>query len=168
MADVKVLFWRGRGWVGRVIQWRTGSPWTHVAVYIKWPDNADCGHTYEFDARGARVTAGLRNCTEVRVPIQPLEAWEVFQIERYWHGVIRWRNVYAFWTLVGLLVIYPTRWFWERIGWRPFGAKFWGRVCSSGAAESFKQAGIDLVPKRAELYESPGEIHDSWFLKGEG
>jgi len=166
MAYVRVLFWRSDNWIGRIIRWRTRSPWTHVAVYIQWLDAP--GRTYEFDARGAWATAGQKACDEVRVPIRPLQLWEASELERYWLGVIRWHNLYAFATLVGLLAIYPTRWFWDRIGWRPFSAKFWGRVCSSGVAESFKRFGIDLVPKRAELYESPGEIHDSWFLKREG
>jgi hypothetical protein len=166
VADVRVLFWRSDNWIGRIIQWRTKSPWTHVAVYIKWPDDRGC--TYEFDALGARSTAGLKHCDEIRVPIRPVEIWEAFEIDRYFRGCIRWHNIYAYATILALLVIYPTRWFWERIGWRPFSAKFWGRVCSSSVAEAFKRAGIDLVPKRAELYESPGEIQDSWFLKREG
>jgi hypothetical protein len=165
MADVRVLFWRGSGWIARVIQWRTRSPWTHCAVFIHWPGEMR-GHTYEFDIRGAAETAGQKPCDEVRFPTRGLEIWEAAEVERYWLGCIRWHNWYAFLALVGLLAIYPTRWFWERIGWRPFGAKFWGRVCSSGVAESFKRARIDLVPRRAELYESPGEIHDSWFLRG--
>lgn len=165
MATVKVLFWAGKGLVAEVIKWRTKSPWTHVALYIQWPNAL--GYTYEFDARGARATPGQKICDEVRVPVRRLQTWEAWEIERYFKGCIRWNNIYAYFTLLALLVIYPTRWFWEKIGWRPFSAKFWGRVCSSSVAEAFKKARIDLVPKRAELYESPGEIHDSKCLKAE-
>jgi hypothetical protein len=164
MAEVKVLFWRGSGWIARQIQVATKAPWTHVAVFIRWPDEPH-GWTYEFDAWGARRTLGQKDCTTVKIPIRSMEFFEVYELERYWLGVIRWHNVYAFWTLFALLAILPTRWLWERLGFRPFSAKWWGRVCSAGVAESFKKACIDLVPKRAEVYETPKEVFNSWFLK---
>lgn len=156
--NVRLLFWRARGLVGRIIEWRTCSPWGHVAVYLS-------GITYEYTWPCARATDGLIKCDAERCFREEIPYEKVAAIRRYWLDAIKRGKRYNWIKLAALLFIYPTRWVWDRLNWVPFSSRFWGEVCSTGVDESFKCARIDLVPHAEEGYTSPGDLWDSPLLK---
>ena len=154
---MKILFWSSDKWIGRLIQFFTGSRWTHVAIEIE-------GFVWESAIEGAQVSekSGYQIS---KVPVRPLTDRELHDIWYYCARAVRHGWPYNFCKIVALAVVYPTRWVWRRLGWVPFDRDVYGETCSGFVDEAFKVAGIDLLPLEHEGYTSPGDIWDSKFLE---
>lgn len=141
--------------LGNLIEYFTGMPYVHVEVWCK-------GHRYGSVKGGPRKTTTVpnRNGTVFLQPREELTEKQKEAMNEYLERMLS--RPYNVFKLVSLALVYPTRWFWNWIGWVPFEKDVFGVVCSVYVDEAYKAAGIDLLPGRSEEYTSPGD-----FLKSE-
>lgn len=147
----RVLLYRGSGSniVSKAIRYFTESQWEHVAIYVR-------GNTYEQTWPGVRKTPGQNPATLVMIPPQISESDETRMI--VWLEDQAAKKVrYNWMKLVVLAIVYPLRWFFNKIGWVPFQAALFGEVCSTFVDQALRVAGVDLFPERGEEATVPGD-----------
>ena len=158
MSDTMIALWKVKAdskWMAKAVAFFTGKPYNHAAVIHE-------GDTWEEDVGGARQTAGIRKADEYWTPIEPLTPVEaarglVFLQVTTGMGI---RRPWPYnWLLTGIkAVVYPTRWFWNWIGWVPFSRQFYGVNCSVYVDLFFKYCGRDIRPKWVEHLTAPGDL----------
>jgi hypothetical protein len=148
--------------VGRAIEYFTGSPYTHVAVFLR-------GSTFEstiwtpkgefWPKSGIKQTGGFVHgyCVKLK-PVKSLTSTEVDKMLLFSKMQMDNRRPYNILKLVVLALVYPTRWFWNKINWVPFQADFFGEVCSTFVDQVYKAAKRDLFPERGEEATVPGDF----------
>ena len=153
-----------RDLVSRAIVYFTGYNFTHVGVYM-------CGRHYEsavwnvpgkiFPRHGVRVSLGWPDdpipdfCM---VPEREVTDEEIAEISEVLHTFTRKARAYNFLKLIVLMIVWPTRSLWNKLGWIPFNAEWYGEVCSGFVDEVFREAGWDLFPGEHEGYTVPGQF----------
>jgi len=162
----KVLLWKyhkkeewWRDIAAKAIVFFTQQPFTHAAIYHG-------GATYESTVwkegrklrHGALRAPEMLECDVILGPVEELTIGQNIKLQNYLDQTIYEARPYNFFKLVALAVIYPTRWFWNLIGWVPFSHDMYGEVCSVYVDEAFKAIGIDLLPYHDEQYTSPGDL----------
>jgi len=172
MKDALIILWpyrKSEKWyrtmVSKLICFFTNSSYTHAAVYVD-------GIMYESQvmnkSNGAMRTVGLpyqaRNCRFLKL-IEPLSEKKrellVYNLERK----VLSRVPYNFMKIAVLMFVYPTKRFWNWIGWVPFGNEVYGYVCSTFVDTAFKEIGVDLLGNNSEEYTSPGDFMSSYLLE---
>jgi len=147
--------------VGRAIEFFTGSPYTHVALFLN-------GCTYDatvwtpqgkwWPHSGVRKTVGtLPGYSTLLQPKVPIKHDEMIAMVAVAEDEIKNHVPYNVLKLLVLAIVYPTRKFWTWINWVPFQAEFFGEVCSEFVDEEYSTAGRDLFPGRTEEDTVPGD-----------
>ncbi|MBE3088020.1 MAG: hypothetical protein IMZ71_02740 [Chloroflexi bacterium] len=133
--------------LGKLIRYFTESEWGHVAIYAG-------GATYEQTWPGVKKTEG-RNTADLSL-IPPLldEVAMIAWLETSVSAKLR----YNWPRLVAMIVVYPLRWFFNKLGWVPFSAAIFGEICSSYGDEAIKVGGLDAWPYRGEHATVPGDF----------
>jgi len=154
-------------WFDKVVHFFTGSWYYHAALWID-------GIQYESAAYFSRDGVwheGVMGRTipqphgDIFVPTIPITEDQKEKIRKFCE-----RRLYApynFPKLVGMMIIYPFRWFFKAIRWVPFSRAVFGYICSEFVDRAFKAAGIDLLPGEREGYTSPGDLTRSRLLRRE-
>ena len=168
MKNGTVLLWKYdanshstwfRRFVSQCIIYFTKSDYTHAAIYNK-------GLVYEssiwkekgLSRNGARV-GSISGADVFLEPKVPLTGKQVNKIEEYCQIMVGLKIRYNFLKLLSLTWIYPTRWFWNKIGFVPFDLPFiYGEVCSGFVDDAYNYAGIDLLENEHEGYTVPGNF----------
>lgn len=154
--------------VGWVIKKITKEDFTHTAIFFNGKYYDD---TLIF--KGLNIKSGVRSLDAPDYPVgKTLEyVGELTpeQFVRMQSYLIFYANEpihYSILKLVTLSFVYPTKWFWDLIGWVPFSKFLFGEVCSTFVAEAWKFAGVDLFKgiEQDELV-SPGDFLRSTLLK---
>jgi len=167
LRDGTILLYRsGKGFISKAIAYFTGMPYAHVSGYIQ-------GFTFTSSVwwsglwfkSGIYISIGAREADEYWQPIRELTPGEKLAILRYFIDSVNKRRPYNFGKFLVLAIVYPTRRFWEKIGWVPFSAAFFGDVCSIVWDEAYKGANWDLLPRQSEEYTVPGDIRKSKLLE---
>ena len=167
LRDGTILLYRaGKGLIGKAITYFTGMPYAHVAGCLG-------EHTLESTIwwseiwwkSGIRITLGTQQADEYWQPVKELTPNQVTAMWRYFINSINKRRPYNVAKFLVLALVYPTRRFWQKIGWVPFSADFHGDVCSVVWDEAYRAAGIDLFPHRSEEYTAPGDFRKSKLLE---
>jgi len=158
MKDGTILIWKYRkvnNWcrdlIPRLIVYFTKKPYVHAAIYFD-------EKTYESAASGIRSTSGLKQVNEYWEPIISLTITERNSMQAYLLFTTNRKWKYNFFKLIILSIVYPTRWFWNKIGWVPFDKDLFGEVCSVYVDEAWLFAGRDILPNEHEGYTSPGDL----------
>jgi hypothetical protein len=155
--------------VTKAIQYFTGSPYTHVAVYLR-------GSTYDctvwkpagrvLSVSGVRETLGVIDGWQVELkPATTLTSSQTNKMMIYCKMQIDARRPYNVFKLLAFILIYPTRWFWNKIKWVPFKAELFGEVCSTFVDQTFKAGGVDLFKNLIEEVAVPGDYIDTPLLE---
>ncbi len=158
--------------VSDVIAYITKSKYTHVAVVLN--DNV-----YESTIRKLpgdflphngvqKTTLGYDMPDEVWEPIRDLTDPEVIHMVDYAEACISLKIPYSIMKLIILAIVYPTRPFWNKLGWFPFESQLKGEVCSEFVDQDFKAANIELIPNRMEEFTAPVDVINSGFFKKVG
>jgi len=170
LQDGTILLYRaGKGLIGKAITYFTGMPYAHVAGYV-------AGFTLESTIwwsgfwwkSGIRIALGAKQADEYWQPVKELNLEQIMSMQRYFISNINKRRPYNIAKFLVLALVYPTRRFWQKIGWIPFSADYHGDVCSVVWDEAYRAAGIDLFPHRSEEYTAPGDFRKSKLLKQVG
>jgi len=139
--------------VQRAIEYFTGKPWVHAAI------NCD-GFVYEA-TWPAIIRTPLDKWLEHN---HPTEAWEPI-VERpcermriYLETAVNLEWKYNWLKILALMLVYPTRWFWRKIGWVPFDSWIFGEICSVLVDEAWYAEGVDLLPGQRQGYTAPGDL----------
>jgi hypothetical protein len=144
-------------WMAKAIAFFTGKPVNHAAAIHG-------GDTWEEDVGGARQTAGIRKADEYwapDVPFSPEESARGLVFLQVTTGMGIRRPWPYNWLLTGVkAIIYPTRWFWNWIGWVPFSSQFYGVNCSVYCDLYAHYAGRDIRPKWLEHLSAPGDLRE--------
>lgn len=171
MPILKILVWRYhkqddwyRDLVARAIVYFTGYEYTHVAVQLL--SNA-YDSTMWRDEDG-KLRSGIRMTTHV--PYHPMPDFALIPrseiiptdiipdmgevLKRY----LKADRPYNIFKLLVLSVVWPTRWFWKKIGWVPFDHEVFGEVCSGFVDEVFFKSKWDLFLNEREGYTVPGQF----------
>jgi hypothetical protein len=157
MKDGTILLWtvdERSGWGPRLVAFFTGMPQYHVLIYFE-------GKTYGMGGRGVKVSEGLKRADEYWEPIQPMSERQKFQMRaflwwtaHYEHG--RWHyNVAKF---LALAVVYPTKRFWNHLGWVPFEHDLFGEHCATYVAYAWRAAGRLINPSVYIDLVVPGDL----------
>jgi len=170
--DLLIVMWRYhkstkwyRTLVSKAIVFFTKSPYTHVGIYYD-------GYLYEStvmnNQNGTMVTEFVPEkndrLTYMRFK-KPLTSDQLSKLyETLWIKVVV-AQPYNFLKLFVLMLVYPTKKFWNKIGWVPFQSEFFGNVCSVFVDSVFKTVGIDLLPGQNEEYTAPGDFYVSPMLE---
>ena len=146
--------------VGRLIGFFTGSDYVHAAVWFK-------GCTWESAFSGPCRKPGLPAAEHLLYlePRRELGPAESRKMGSYLESKLGPGVVYNLFKLLSLILVYPTRRVWKRIGWVPFQNDFFGVICSVYVDEAFKAAGIDLLPDCYAEYTAPGDFEHSDLLQ---
>lgn len=148
--------------VGLAIVFFTGKDFVHAVIYFD-------GKTYESTVwkegkewkNGIRVTDGILNADEFLTPKRSLTVEETVAMRAFLNWV-QWINYkYNFLKLLALSLVYPTRWFWNLIGWVPFSNQVFGGVCSEFIDEVYDFITWDIIPNQNKEYTCPGDIWES-------
>jgi len=155
--------------VTKAIQYFTGSPYTHVAIYLR-------GSTYDctvwkpagriLSVSGVRETTGVIDGWQVELkPTTTLTSSQTDKILSYCKAMIDARRPYNVFKLLAFILIYPTRWFWTKIKWVPFQAELFGEVCSTFVDQAYEAGGINLFPDIIDEAAVPGDFIDTPLLE---
>ena len=160
MKDGTILLWRVTkhdSFGAKLIAFFTGMPYHHAAIYM-W------GGTYEEGPKGASRTDGLKRADEYWIPIISMlpeerdRMWAfLWWTSQYKHGG-RWP--YNFLKFMVLALVYPTKKFWNKIGWMPFSSDLLGEVCSTYVDYAWRAAGRDILSGWNEEFTVPGDLAD--------
>jgi len=144
--------------VSNLICFFTNSNYTHVAI-------SHDGFMYESTVmnsqNGAMKTIGLpsvhRGCLffELKTPLTDEQAKK---LKLNLDEMVVQRRPYNFMKIAVLALIYPTRKFWNWLGWVPFQNEVFGYICSVFVDVAFKDIGIDLFKSAFEEYTAPGDF----------
>lgn len=173
MEDLLIVLWqyhKSRKWyktiISKLICFFTNSKYTHVSIYFE-------GYTYEStvmnNQNGALKTMGLassdvRSFKYLKFRI-PLNMKQHDNLRIVLNNSIVEAKPYNFLKLFILAIVYPTRKFWNWLGWVPFQAECFGSVCSVYVDQIFKDMGIDLLPNKNEEYTAPGDFIKNKLLE---
>ena len=157
---------KSRRFIGWCIKVVTGMPWAHAKTYLN-------GLTWESTVwwvgywwkTGIKVTVGYAKADEYWQLKLPMTEEQIRQELYYWIDKLNRRRPYNVPKLLSLVIVYPLRRFFNRIGWIPFDNPIWGEECSSSVDEAKKFWGCDLLPKQHEGYTAPGDIRKSKLLE---
>jgi hypothetical protein len=142
-------------WMAKLIAFFTGKPYNHAKVIHG-------GDTWEEDVGGARQTVGIRMAVEYWAPdvtLSPIEAARGLVFLQVTTGMGIRKSWPYNWLLTGIkAIVYPTRWFWNWIGWVPFSSAFYGVNCSVYVDMYWRYAGRDIKPKWLEHLSAPGDL----------
>lgn len=173
MRNGTICLIRNRDWgndlenlVTGIIVDTTDSEFIHVEEYLngKWyeftfPEGANT-HVKDLVAESTKYNHKFRE------PIRELTEKEVGLKLAYWHEQLKHKRSYNIIKLILLYIIYPTRRFWNWLGWVPFSnTKWFGAVCSVGIEESNLAASIDTTPGESHEYRSPGNFDTMAFYR---
>ena len=158
MIDGTIALWRVKPdskWLPKAIAFFTRKPYYHAATIHH-------DHTWEEDVGGARNTPVIAKADEYwapDVPQSPIESARAMVFLQVTTGMgIRKPWPYN-WLLTGIkAIVYPTRWFWNWIGWVPFSSAFYGVNCSVYVDMYWRYAGRDIRPKWMEYLSAPGDL----------
>jgi hypothetical protein len=183
MKEGTIFAYSGRhakAWINRIvaaaIMYFTGSEFTHIAIWLLgrlWEVTVwHTGRGWIFGwKQGVRCHAGVPEDmipTAVYEPVRDLTEAEVFALGRWLEWTRDEGLSYSVLKLLSLALVYPTRWFWKRIGWVPFGTNLFDEVCSSYPAEGYAFLGYEVLPGWSEELIVPGTYASSpFFAKGE-
>ena len=124
----------------RLIAWWTGMPQYHAMIYFD-------GKTYGMGGKGVKVSEKISSADEYWEPIKPMTQKErdcmaafLWWTAEYEHG--RW--AYNFLKFAALIFVYPTRRFWNWLGWVPFQRDIYGEHCATYVAYAWRAAGRKL------------------------
>lgn len=162
--DVAILVWKYRKsenfWHNlfeKAIVYFTGYDYVHTALWIDG---------YRYDAArwrangkwrtGIRRVRTSRSADVVLLPANQLSKMKKTLIKSIADTYYKMRRPYNYFKVVALIIIWPTRWIWKKLGWVPFDRDLRGEICSVFVDEVFKRAGIDLFPDDHEGYTVPG------------
>jgi hypothetical protein len=170
-----MLFKGGNDLVSRAIRYFTGSPYVHAAVFL-------AGMTFESTVwlpEGKKVwmlwayKSGIRETWGYFSADKTMELARLLIDEEYMAGrnyaveQINDRHWYNFLLTFFDIIIYPTRWFWQKVGWIPFSSRYLGANCSEFVDQVYKAMGIDLWPDRGEASTVPGDYPSCPLLVAE-
>ena len=158
MKDGTILLYRvtkNDGFGPKLIAFFTGMPYHHAAIYCM-------GSTYEEGPKGASRTDGLKRADEYWEPVEDMTPEEknrmwafLWWTAEFKHGG-RWP--YNFLKFVVLALVYPTKKFWNKIGWMPFQNDLLGEVCSTYVDYAWRAAGRDILMGWGEEFTVPGDL----------
>lgn len=128
------------GFGPRIVAFFTGMSQYHAMIYFS-------GETYGMGGKGVVVKDGISGHSEAWEPDIGLTQREAFHMAaflwwtaKYQQG--RWHyNVAKF---IALAFVYPTKRIWNRLGWVPFQADFYGEHCATYVAYAWR-AGRGLI-----------------------
>jgi hypothetical protein len=142
--------------LGKAITFFTGKPYTHAEIWCE-------GNRYGSRADGPVKTPRKPGRSGVvwLAPKERLTEKQTESMKEYLDSKLGDKANYNVFKLVVLALVYPTRWFWQWIGWVPFQRDFFGVICSVYVDEAYKAAGIDLLPGKSEEYTAPGDFLSS-------
>lgn len=154
-----------RTFLAKAIMYFSGFPYTHAGIVVN-------GTTYDM-TRWTDVITGAKK-SGVRVswgypegdapdylvypPDEDMTADRLTGLDRACIDSVKVGYKYNVLKLLVLAIVWPTRWFWKKIGWVPFNAEFMGEVCSVYVDEIFKTVHWDIFPKEHEGYTVPGQF----------
>lgn len=164
MRDGTILLYRiplkGATFLQKAIGYFTQQPYDHAAVFYD-------GSTLEENARGYEHTLGVKIASEYWEPEEEMTGLERTRATVFVQVVdgmgIRHHWPYNYLLTAVLAIVYPTRWFWNKIGWVPFASTLLGANCSSFVDRFWRYAGRDIKPKWMESLSAPGDL---WGLRG--
>lgn len=172
-ADITVLLFEGGDdLVGKAIRYFTKSQYVHSAVYAY-------GLTFESSVwqlpnskpwmfwryrSGIRITYGKLGCS-LELPLNANIPGGLDKALAFGFEDINGRFWYNFLLTFFDIIIYPTRKFWQKIGWVPFSSRYLGRNCSYFADSFIKAYGVDLWPDREEATTVPGDYANHPLLR---
>jgi len=152
--------------VGKVIKFITKSNFTHSGIYMNGKYYDD---TLSIDKTG--IHSGVRVSDTWDYPedavleyTQTLAPDQIKLMEAFLIFYSRKRIPYSILKLVSLAIVYPTRFFWNWIGWVPFENSL-REVCSTAVDDCYQFAGIDLLPDQRPELVAPGDFQSSKLLK---
>jgi hypothetical protein len=160
-----LLFKGGNDLLSRAIRYFTGSPYTHTAICLGiymfestvWLlDNNMPWELWAYRS-GVRMTCSLPTADLYLEPVKAINEAQNQLGEDYAWGQYTERRWYNFLLTVFDCIIYPTRWFWQKIGWVPFSSRYLGTNCSQFVDQVYKAMGVDLWPGRDEATTVPGD-----------
>jgi len=179
MKDGSVLLVKGdpnekgiMGFLGRVIMWRTKSDKTHVYKYSRgqyFDDTIYLVWKWGFIPilkSGVRVSdtvplTGIE-VRDLKTPLTESESWGL----NYWcNWYAKQEYHYNIFQLITFLVIYPTRWIWNKLGIVPFESAI-DFVCSTFAAMADEVIGREVIPLLDPTLVVPGDYDKSPFYEG--
>jgi hypothetical protein len=179
MQDGTVLFWKFKqchDWIFdfacEEIMRITNSPYVHTAIYLggevyestMWRKNITVlGLKIPWLHGGVRVHPGT-GWDEARAPLIAISPQVATRMRDYAKAQISEHRPYNILQLAVMIVVWPTRAFWRRVGWVPFSASLLGTYCST-FVEKCWLSGWSLVPLDDENFASPGELRDSALLR---
>jgi hypothetical protein len=170
-----LLFKGGKSLVSKAIMYFTDSVFTHTALYVRgatfestvWqiPETWLFGRAWKPKwwmfwtwRSGIKITQGILEADETyhfRVPPTPMQNINMMNAAV---DLVNERRMYNFLLTFFDMIIYPTRWFWHKIGWVPFSKRYLGENCSSFVDQVVTEGGgIDLWPKRESETTVPGD-----------
>lgn len=172
MSDLRIVIWpfkKSKKWyrtlVSKLICFFTDSNYTHSAIAI---DGIVYESTVMNNQNGAMRTVGLpypaRNCIHLKFKV-PLPKKEIELLEYNLNRKVIEKRPYNFMKILVLMFVYPTKKFWNWIGWVPFQNEVYGSVCSVFVDVAFKEIGIDLIFTHNEEYTAPVDILHSSLLE---
>jgi hypothetical protein len=151
-------------WYERLVKWFitkvTDSPFIHIEVRMygfwyesRWPEGA-IKHNHNL------------NHHVLLEPVNDLTDTQVDKMKDWCENMVKNKRPYNLAKLIGLLIMYPLKKFFNWLGWVPFSAnRFWGTVCSVFVDEAFKAGGVDIFENMSEELTSPGDFTGSGFFK---
>lgn len=153
--------WLNR-FVAKAIEYFTGQPYAHVLIILN-------NTVYESTVGGAQKKEYKEDEYKGKYsvyldPKRDLTEKEIDQMVSYADTTIKENWPYNYLKLFTLAIVYPTRKFWNKLGWVPFQRDWFGTVCSVYVDQIYKSAGIDLLPEKNEEYTSPGDFLNSSFF----
>jgi len=153
--------------LGAIIEWRTGSPYTHSGIYVG-------GYFYDDTIwiEKGKLHSGVRERTEwidtmslVREEIVSLTELQAHDLWKFCSWYSQKEFPYNIAQLAAFLFIYPLRPFLERIGWTPF-QKTVDSVCSTFIGVARYYAGLpQIVKNQPPEFDVPGDYAATTVLR---
>lgn len=130
------------GFGPKLIAWWTGMPQYHVMIYF-------CGQTYGMSGKGVVVKNGISGASERWEPVKEMTNAQRDRMGAFLWWTAKWERGkwrYNFLKFAALFFVYPTRRFWNWIGWMPFQSDLYGEHCATYVAYAWWAAGKTIVP----------------------
>jgi hypothetical protein len=151
----------------RAIGFLTGSPYDHCGQIIG-DDFYESGHPFGFSKSKFRPEENDTR-REYHEPIDDYTTEELYRMREYWERNLRENTRYNHRKFACMIVIHPTRIFWDKIEWTPFQNNFlYGVFCSTALYEAVEEGGRSLLPRRYKETIAPGDFLDSKLLQKVG
>jgi hypothetical protein len=141
----------------------TGKPYDHCGQKIG-DDFYESGHPFGFKKSKFKLYNDERH--EYHEPIDEYTTEELYRMREYWERNIRENTRYNHRKFICMIIIHPTRWFWDRLEWTPFQNNFlYGVFCSTAAYEAVEESKRTLLLYRYKETIAPGDFKDSKLLQ---